>query len=270
MAEKKRFYWIKLKENFFNIETIDWLISQKNGCEYIVLYQKLCLLSANKNGELSMTVGEMIIPYDEAKIARETKFEIDTVIVALELFKRIGLIYEQEDGILKIPYVEEMVGSETSSAKRVREHRQRKALQCNTECNSTVTQEIENRDKRLDIRYIEKDSEEKRINYEHIKDMYNDICISFPRLTVLSDKRKQAIKARLKTYSIEQIKTLFEKAEASDFLKGSNSRDWQANFDWLMKDSNFAKVLDGNYDNKGTSQKPAENDDADFLEKWSV
>lgn len=270
MAEKKRFYWIKLKENFFNIETIDWLISQNNGCEYILLYQKLCLLSANKNGELSMTIGEMIIPYDEAKIARETKFKIDTVIVALELFKRIGLIYEQEDGILKIPYVEELVGSETSSAKRVREYRQRKALQCNNESNDCVTQEIENRDKRLDIRYIDEDLEGKKINYEHIKDMYNDICISFPRLTVLSDKRKKSIKARLNTYSIEQIKEVFTKAEASDFLKGSNSRDWQANFDWLMKDSNFAKVLDGNYDNKGTAQKPADNDDDEFLKKWGI
>ena len=87
-------------------------------------------------------------------------------------------------------------------------------------------------------------------NYKHIKDMYNEICVSFPRLTVLSDRRKQAIKARLNTYSVEQFKEVFIKAEASDFLKGKNNRDWQANFDWLMKDTNMAKVLDGNYDNR--------------------
>ncbi len=158
-AEKKRFYWIKLKENFFDLETIDWLISQKNGCEYIVLYQKLCLLTANKGGNLQMQVGEMLIPYDINKIARDTKFDIDTVIVAMELFKKIGLIYEQENGVLHIPYVNELVGSETSGAKRVREYRQRKALQCNTECNADVTQEIENREKRLEIRDIEKEEE---------------------------------------------------------------------------------------------------------------
>ena len=44
--------------------------------------------------------------------------------------------------------------------------------------------------------------------------------------------------------------TLFKKAEASDFLKGKNGRDWQATFDWLIKDNNMAKVLEGNYDNK--------------------
>lgn len=94
----------------------------------------------------------------------------------------------------------------------------------------------------------------KRIDYEHIKDMYNNTCVSFPRLTVLSDKRKQAIKARLNTYTIEQFKEMFEKAEASTFLKGGNNRNWQANFDWLMKDGNFAKVLDGNYDDKKTEK----------------
>ncbi len=86
--------------------------------------------------------------------------------------------------------------------------------------------------------------------YKHIKDMYNEICVSFPRLTVLSDRRKKAIKARLNTYTIEQIKEVFTKGETSDFLKGKNSRNWQANFDWFMNDANMAKVLDGNYDNK--------------------
>ena len=97
-----------------------------------------------------------------------------------------------------------------------------------------------------------------RIDYQLIADMFNDICISFPRLTVLSDKRKQAIKARLNTYTVEQFREMFEKAEASDFLKGANNKDWQANFDWMMKDANFAKILDGNYDNKPTKQHQAQ------------
>lgn len=132
----KRYYWIKLKTDFFDLETIDWLISQKNGCEYVVLYQKLCLLTANKDGELASSIGEIIIPYDANKIARDTKFPIDTVIVALELFKKIGLIYEQENGILKIPYIADIVGSETDSAERVRRHR---ALQCNKDVTQNVT-----------------------------------------------------------------------------------------------------------------------------------
>lgn len=85
------------------------------------------------------------------------------------------------------------------------------------------------------------------INYQRIADMYNDTCVSFPRLTKLSDSRKKAIKARLKQYSIDDFQRLFTIAEESSFLKGQNNRNWSANFDWLIKDANMAKVLDGNY-----------------------
>ena len=92
-----------------------------------------------------------------------------------------------------------------------------------------------------------------RIPYESIRLLYNEICVSFPRCQTLSEARKKAIKARFtsgKTY--EDFQTLFAKAEASSFLKGKNDRNWQANFDWLIKDANMAKVMDGNYDdNKG-------------------
>ena len=94
------------------------------------------------------------------------------------------------------------------------------------------------------------DNENEKINYQLIADMYNDTCVSFPRLTKLSDQRKKAIRARLKKYSLDEIKKVFEFAERSDFLKGNNNRNWSANFDWLINDSNMAKVLDGNYNNK--------------------
>ena len=88
------------------------------------------------------------------------------------------------------------------------------------------------------------------INYQEIIDLYNDTCVSFPRCTKLSEKRKKAIRARLRTYSIDDIKQVYKLAEQSDFLKGSNNHNWSANFDWLITDSNMAKVLDGNYNNK--------------------
>ena len=86
--------------------------------------------------------------------------------------------------------------------------------------------------------------------YIHIRDMYNETCVSFPKVTTLSEKRKKALAARLKVYKLDDFKRLFTKAEESDFLKGSNKRNWSATFDWLICDANMAKVLDGNYDNK--------------------
>lgn len=84
-----------------------------------------------------------------------------------------------------------------------------------------------------------------------IREFYNSVCGSYPRLVKMSEARKKAINARLRSgYTIDDFKRLFEKAEASAFLKGKNERNWSATFDWLISDSNMAKVLDGNYDNK--------------------
>lgn len=132
-------------------------------------------------------------------------------------------------------------------------------------CLTYDSQVTDNSQHRLDKVIIDKDIIEEyigisgdkknteKIDYQLVADMYNDTCVSFPHLTKLSESRKKAIKARLHSYSIEDFKTLFAKAEASSFLKGANNRNWTASFDWLIKDSNMAKVLDGNYDdNKRT------------------
>lgn len=103
------------------------------------------------------------------------------------------------------------------------------------------------------------------VPYEQIKKLYNSMCPSFSRCTVMSEARKKTIKARfINGYTLEDFKTLFSKAEASSFLKGCNNRTWIASFDWLIKDANMAKVLDGNYDDH-TQGGPTRNDDLDFI-----
>lgn len=105
------------------------------------------------------------------------------------------------------------------------------------------------------------------IDYQHIADLYNDTCVSFPRIISLSENRKKAIKARLNKYTIEQVKEVFEKAEKSDFLKGGNNRNWTANFDWLMKEANFEKVIEGNYNNRTKNKSPASYDLDEFTRR---
>lgn len=99
----------------------------------------------------------------------------------------------------------------------------------------------------------------KTIDYQQIIDLFNSVCVSLPSVRSLSNARKKAIKARLNTYTVEDFKQCFENAEASAFLKGGNNRNWTATFDWLIMDSNMAKVLDGNY-----SDKPKGNNNSSF------
>lgn len=86
-----------------------------------------------------------------------------------------------------------------------------------------------------------------------IRELYNSVCGSYPRLVKMSESRKKAIRARLRAgYTVDDFRRLFEMAESSDFLKGRNRRNWSATFDWLIADANMAKVLDGNYRNQNS------------------
>lgn len=70
-----------------------------------------------------------------------------------------------------------------------------------------------------------------------------------PSIKQLSDARKKTLKARAREYGKEALVKVFQKAAVSDFLNGKNDRSFTASFDWLLKPTNFPKVLEGNYDN---------------------
>lgn len=124
MATGKRYYWIKLRESFMTSDTVDFLMSQKDGANYVVLYQMLCLKTINTGGRLSRTIGEIVIPYDVEKIQRDCKwFSADTIRVALNLYKRFGLIYEERDGTLALAEHDSMVGTETDWSEKKRRQR---------------------------------------------------------------------------------------------------------------------------------------------------
>lgn len=159
MATGKRYYWIKLKDSFMNSEVVDFLMSQPNGANYVVLYQLLCLKTINTGGRLTCQIGDIIIPFDIEKIQRDCKwFSLDTVRIALGLYKQLGLIYEDLDGTLVLANHSEMVGSETDygAQKRLQRENRRKQIPAqpvdNGEDNSVDNVHTDIRDKRIDIR----------------------------------------------------------------------------------------------------------------------
>lgn len=170
MATGKRYYWIKLKDSFMTSDTVDFLMSQPDGANYVVLYQMLCLKTINTGGRLSRKIGEIIIPFEVEKIQRDCKwFSIDTIRVALGLFKRLGLIYEETDGTLVMSDHDNLVGSETDYAEKNRRIRDRQKQQLQLQegghnVSSDVSENesidirdkdikiLDTRDKKLDIR----------------------------------------------------------------------------------------------------------------------
>lgn len=281
MATGKRYYWMKLKESFMTSDTIDYFMSQPDGANYVVLYQMLCLKTINTNGRLSRQIGEIIIPYDVEKIQRDCKwFSIDTVRVALNLYRSVGLIYEDVDGTLVLADHNNLVGSETDAAARMRNMRagRENALPegetPSEQSANNVTREIDNRDKTVEVRnidIIEEDGEEEDKGipqaempprlppcpYKKIMDLYHSICVSYPRIEDIDGERKKAVGARWRKYQdLGKFETLFRIAESSSFMKGENGRNWSADFDWMMKPTNFGKVLEHKYDDRKSNDVP--------------
>lgn len=152
MATGKKFYWIKIKDSFMTSDKVDFLMSQKNGANYVVLYQMLCLKTVNTGGEMARSLGEIIMPFDELKIQRDCKyFEIDTIRIALELYKKLGMIYTNDNGILQITDFQNMVGSETDYAiqKKLQRSTENKLIGVDSGVDNV---HIDIRDKILDIR----------------------------------------------------------------------------------------------------------------------
>ena len=188
-VEKGRFYWLKLKEDFFEDDAIEWLEEQKNGKEYALFYLKLCLKSLKSNGTLIRRVGTMLVPYDTEKLAEITRSDFDTVVVAMELLKKIGLIEVLDSGAIYISSLVDMVGSESRSAERMRQLRERrknliepgKASQCDT----VVTESDAQCHREIEL--------EKEIELEIEKERDRETAPPFLHTPAQKEKRKKSL-----------------------------------------------------------------------------
>lgn len=120
MNEDKRFYWLKLKEDFFNTTEIKIMKSLPNGKDYIILLLQLRLLSINHNGLLRYNE---YIPYDLNALSSLTDTNVDIVRTGIKLFEEMKLLSILDDGTFFMEKINELVGSESKWAKYKRQER---------------------------------------------------------------------------------------------------------------------------------------------------
>lgn len=281
--EKKRLYWLSLKKDFFKRHDVRIIKGMENGKDYIIFYLELLCESLDHQGKLRFSEA---IPYNESMLATITDTNIDIVRSAIKLFIQLGLVEIWDDGTYFMTRVQEMSGSyvDNDNARRQREFYERQKLKALEERydgvrNPNDNQETisNNHNKNDDISPLpplpeENDGVEEAKEtaaYQGItahdvaseyQTRFNNIpgVIKFEKMTV---KREMAISTILSHYSQAEIDKVFDKVAKSDFLTGINNINFKATFDWLFNMDNFAKVLEGNYDNrKDTSKKSGEMD----------
>lgn len=250
--------WIKITTDIFDDEKILLIESLPDAYAIITVWFKLLCLAGKQNNSGVFMMGR--IPYTDKMLATIFRMKETTVTMALQTFEQFGMV-EIVDGVITIPNWGKHQSLDAYEKRKERDRlyqAQRRAAQRalleksadessdkSPDTSSDVAPLEEDKDKEIDR---DNNSKEKT-DFQAVVDLYHSICKSFPSVRSLSDARKKAIKARLQSFTLDDFRTVFEKAEASSFLKGVDG-GWKASFDWLIKESNMLKVLEGNYADK--------------------
>jgi predicted phage replisome organizer len=253
--------WIKITTDIFDDEKILMIESMPSADSIIVIWFKLLAFAGKQNNNGVFLMSNRIA-YTDEMLACIFRRDVNTLRLALRAFEQFGMI-EIIDKVITIPNWGKHQSLDTYEKRKQRDRiyqAERRAAQRALIEKSADTSADTSSDGSSDVGVSEVDKEEDKeidiykkkesTSCQQIVDLYHSICISFPKVRSLTEARKKAIKARLNSYSLDDFKTVFQNAEASSFLKGANDRNWTATFDWLIKDANMAKVLEGNYADK--------------------
>ena len=217
MSDNKKYYYLRLKDNFFDSDELKILESMKDGYLYSNILLKLYLRSLKNDGKL---VVNDRIPYNAEMLASVTGHQIGTVKQALSIFKDLGLIDVLENGAIYMLDIQNFIGKGSSEADRKREYRQR------IETDRTNVQ--------TNLRQIsEKSPPEIEIELEKEIKIEKEIHSSASTTT----KRKRFEKptlSEIKAYCIERgnkvdAQHFFDYYESNGWRVGKNSmKNWQA------------------------------------------
>jgi len=276
MADNKKYYYLKLKENFFDSDAMIVLESMQDGYLYSNILMKLYLRSLKNEGKLMFNDR---IPYNAEILAQVTRHKVGVVEKAIQIFQELDLIEILENGAIFILDIQNFIGQSSTEADRVRVYRnkieaEKKAVSGNcTNVRTNVRQTYDKRTPEIEIE-IEREREleikhnvkkeptpngemlEKKevVDYSKFVNYWNSTCLDLPKIIKLTKKRKQVINSRLKEFAEDDIFKAIDKTAKSDFLCGATT-DFCASFDWILKPSNLLKILEGNYDNKPKAKK---------------
>ncbi len=192
MADDKKYYYLKLKENFFEREEITVIESMQNGYKYSNILLKMYLKSLKREGKLMVTD---CIPYNLQSLAAVLGHDQDTVNSAINLFKDFKLIEILDNGQIYMNEIQNFVGLSSTEADRKREYRAKIDRELKELPEGQMSgQKSDKNPPEIELE-IEIELEKEIIPYQDIIDLLNQKAGTKFRVT---DKHKECIRARWK------------------------------------------------------------------------
>ena len=252
--DKERYYWLKLKRDFFKRHDIRVIEDMPNGKEYVLFYLKLMVEAIDHEGALRFSD---TIPYSESMLSSVTNTNVDIVRSALRLFMDLGMVELLNDETLFLTEVAKLLDCETGSAQRKRDYRSRHDVagdivpQLSPGClqEKEIEKESEiNTDREKDISTEPNGSVCRTQDVRRIVQAWNTLGLQQVTKLAPDSKRGTMLRTRVREYGTEAVLQAIEKIRQSAFLRGQNAKGWVITFEWFVRPNNFPKVLEGNYD----------------------
>lgn len=277
MSKTKKYYWLKLREDFFDDpqdETIQF-ITEQNPL-YTIFYLKLCLKALRTDGKMLRYIGNTCLPYDVDSLAKLTHMDKDTVRCAVALFEKIGLIKFLDSGELFLTQIDEMVGSETEEAIKKRKLRSKSALgipdkgtmsgqsrdivpEMSPPCPQNVHTEKEI-EKELEI---EKETRDRGRDREK-KDLFETLLPNYQISEPLADKIREFMR-----YRKEQHRFTYREIGLKSFLRGAEKAEQEHGAIAVIKcfDESMRNGWQGVFYDKIKKEEAKESSLKDFLKE---
>lgn len=268
----KRYYWLKLYDDFFSSLRIKKLRKLAGGDTYLAIYLKMQLLAMKSDGILKWSGLEDDFT---SELALELDEEPENIKVTLAYLLSCGLA-ETDDSInYFFPFAVSNVGSESTVAQRVRDYRKKaKEEALNETENNAVTPLLHcNTEKE-----IEKDTRGKRQEEDieadvtapngavcrtgdvrRVVEAWNSLGINPIMKITGSSTRGGMLRARISEYGVDAVINAIVQINDSSFLKGQNKSGWTVSFDWFVRPNNFLKVMEGRYSDSPHGSQPTHN-----------
>lgn len=171
MGQNKKYYWLKLKENFFEEKQIKYLRSLPDGDKIVIAYLKMQLKSLKTEGFIKY---DSILPSNIDELAMVLDENTNIIKLMIGALQKVNAVEILDDGSFYMIAMQDLIGKEGESAERVRRFRERqeqKLLQCNsdvTKCNTEIEKDID-KEKEIEIeKNIKKEKNKKRKTFEEV------------------------------------------------------------------------------------------------------
>lgn len=250
MADKTKYYYLKIKENFFDSEDMKLLESMDNGYIYSNILMKMYLLSLKNGGKLMY---KDKIPYNSKMLSTILNHNVDILERAINIFKELNLIEILDSGAIFMLDIQNYIGKSSDEADRKREYRNR--IENDKKLNLDICPDI----CRTNLLNTKDKDKDKDINRDRVIEKEKKKCYGEFKRVKLTDKEYNKL---IEDFGEEIIKEKIKQID--EYVEENNNKNKYTNFNLVIRKAIRNNWFKDKTEEKGYERKLIKDEDGAF------